>query len=164
MTPLRVRPFDPADTDALTAILNDIIAAGGTTAYETPFTAAALRQKLHDSPTLLCCHTVLQGDTPLGYQVLHANPRLPDGVGDIASFTRRDPPVRGAGRLLFNATLARAQALGLDWLNATIRADNVPGLSYYHKMGFVEYDRSPAVPLADGTPVDRIHHRRSVNV
>lgn len=156
---LSVRPFDPADSEALATILNDIIIAGGTTAYETPFTPMQLRDKLHGSPTVLCCHTVLQGDVPVGYQVLNSHPRLPDGVGDIASFTRRNPPAKGAGRLLFAATQARARLLGLAWLNATIRADNVPGLSYYRKMGFVEYARSEAVPLTDGTPVDRLHHR-----
>ena len=159
---LTVRPFAPGDTAALTDILNAIIAAGGTTAYETPFTPDALRAKLHDSPTLLCCHTVLQDGTPVGHQVLNRHPRLPDGWGDIASFTRRDPPVRGAGTVLFAATMARAQALGLTWINATIRADNTPGLTYYYKMGFVEYDRALAVPLADGTPIDRIHHKRAV--
>ncbi len=158
---LSVRPFRPGDEGALTAILNDIIAAGGTTANETPFTPERLRATHLDGPTVLCCHVVLDGEAPVGFQVLNANPRLPQGWGDIASFTRRDPPVRGAGTALFAATCARARALGIPTLNATIRADNAPGLAYYAKMGFVDYEVLRAVPLSDGTPVDRIRRKRA---
>lgn len=157
---LIVRPFLPEDAPTLTAILNDIIAAGGTTAYQAPFTPEGLRAYHLDGPTVLCCHTVLDGAEPVGFQVLNANPAFPEGWGDIASFTRREPPVRGAGTLLFEATRARAQALGLVMLNATIRADNVPGLAYYAKMGFEDYEILRAVPLSDGTPVDRIRRKR----
>lgn len=153
---LTVRAFEPADAPALTEILNAIIAAGGTTAYEQPFTPDRLRAYHLDGPTVLCCHTVLDGDTPVGFQVLNANPKLPEGWGDIASFTRRDPPVRGAGTLLFAATVARAKALRLTALNATIRADNTLGLGYYAKIGFVDRTRIEGAPLSDGTRVDRI--------
>ena len=39
------------------------------------------------------------------------------------------------------------------------RADNTPGLGYYGKMGIKEVDRLIAVPLSDGTPVDRVIRR-----
>jgi Sortase and related acyltransferases len=158
---LTIRPYAPGDEDALCVILNDIIAAGGTTAYEEPFTPERLRAYHLDGPNVLCCHVAVEDDTPVGFQVLNANPALPDGWGDIASFTRRDPPVKGAGTLLFQATQARARALGLPMLNATIRADNVPGLAYYAKMGFEDYEILKAVPLSDGTPVDRIRRKRA---
>lgn len=159
MTGLTVRPFQPGDETALTGVLNAIIAAGGTTAYETPFTSEGLRAAHLDGDRVLCCHVVLEGGDPVGFQVLNANPRLPAGWGDIATFTRRDPPVRGAGTALFAATRARARAMALHTLNATIRADNVPGLAYYAKMGFVDYAVISGVPLSDGTPVDRIQRK-----
>ena len=31
-----------------------------------------------------------------------------------------------------------------------------PGLGFYSAMGFEDTDREPAVPLCDGTPVDRV--------
>lgn len=156
MSQLSVRPFEAGDTPALTEILNAIIAAGGTTANEQPFTPDRLRAHYLDGPTVLCCHTVLEGDEPVGFQVVKAIPDLPANWGDIASFTRRDPPVRGAGTLLFAATVARAKALGLIAINATIRADNVPGLGYYSKIGFVDRTRIEGAPLSDGTRVDRV--------
>lgn len=158
---LTVRPFAPGDEAALTAILNAIIAEGGTTAYEVPFTPERLRAYHLDGPTVLCCHVALSNGEPVGFQVVNANPDLPEGWGDMASFTRRDPPVPGAGTALFRATQARARALGIPMLNATIRADNAPGLGYYAKMGFQDYAVLPGVPLSDGTPVDRIRKKRA---
>jgi len=153
---LTVRPFQPGDAPALTEILNAIIAVGGTTAYTAPLSVEDLRRKHLDGPTVLCCHTVLDADQPAGFQVLNANPTLPEGWGDIASFTRQNPPLRGAGTALFQATQTKARALRLVALNATIRADNVPGLSYYTKMGFADRDRVHDVALGDGTRVDRV--------
>ena len=44
-------------------------------------------------------------------------------------------------------------------MNAEIRADNEGGLAFYGKMGFQDQDVDRAVPLGDGTPVDRINKR-----
>lgn len=156
MSTLSVRPFQPGDAPALCDILNAIIATGGTTAILETLTVEDIRALYLDGPRVLCCHTVLEGDQPVGFQVLLDNPKLPEGWGDIASFTRQDPPVRGAGTALFQATLARAKALGLSAINATIRADNVPGLGYYAKMGFVDRTRLKDIPLGDGALVDRV--------
>ncbi len=159
---LRVRPPVETDAEPLCVVINAIIAAGGTTANETPFTPARLWEYSLGGPGVLCCHVVTLDSEPVGFQGLYRSPDLPEGWGDIGSFTRQVPRVPGAGTALFAATLARARALGLVAMNATIRADNVPGLAYYTKMGFVEYDVGRAVPLADGTPVDRIKHKRAV--
>lgn len=154
-----VRPCAPGDEGPLCAVINPIIAAGGTTAHETPFTAGRLAEHFLTGARVLCCHVVLEADVPVGFQCVNRNPMLPPDWGDMSSFTRRDPPVPGAGRALFASTLARARSLGLVALNATIRADNAPGLGYYAAMGFQDYARRPEVPLADGTPVDRILKR-----
>jgi L-amino acid N-acyltransferase YncA len=156
---LTVRPFVAGDAAALAGILNRIIAAGGTTAYETPFTPEGLRAAHLDGPGVLCCHTAMADGQVVGFQCLNRVEYLPPGWADIATFTRRDPGVPGAGRALFAATQARARALGLVAINATIRADNAGGLAFYAAMGFVDYAVRPAVPLADGTPVDRIRRR-----
>jgi len=154
-----VRPYAQGDEGPLCPMLNAIIAAGGTTAHETPFTPEALAEYFLTGAQILFSHVVLEGGWPVGFQSVSRNPELPPGWGDMSSFTRRDPKVPGAGRALFAATRAAAQARGLVALNATIRADNVPGLAYYSAMGFVDYDVIPAVPLRDGTPVDRVMKR-----
>ncbi|HEX7850799.1 MAG TPA: GNAT family N-acetyltransferase, partial [Sphingomonas sp.] len=75
------------------------------------------------------------------------------------TFARRGSTTRGIGSALFAATRAAAIAAGLKAINATIRADNTGGLTFYAKMGFADYAVARAVPLADGTPVDRISRR-----
>lgn len=159
-----VRPTQPADIPALTAMINRIIAIGGTTAYETPFSEADLVTKLLDDTRLVCCHTAfdpVQG-TPAGYQVLKTHPELPEGWGDIATFARPEPKLPGVGTALFAATTGFARSHGLIAINATIRGDNAGGLAYYAKMGFIDYAVAKAVPLSDGTPVDRISKRYDV--
>jgi len=159
--PIPVRPTEAADIAALTAIINAIIAIGGTTAYEDPFTEERLAAHLLDDPRLICCHTAhnpIDG-MPVGYQVLKSHPDLSSDWGDIATFARPEPKLPGTGRALFAATSAFARAQGLMAINATIRADNESGLGYYGKMGFEDHAVTRAVPLRDGTPVDRISKR-----
>lgn len=153
---LIVRPMTAQDVPAARAIMNDIIAAGGTTAYEAPFDDAGFIEE-HLGATMVACHVVVdeQGEVA-GFQWLGRFPDMaPDG-STISSFTRRDPPAKGAGRALFETTKKVARAKGVAWIRAKIRADNVPGLGYYSAMGFLDHDVTPAVPLRDGTPVDRV--------
>jgi len=66
---------------------------------------------------------------------------------------------RGIGAALFAASVAAARAAGLRVLNATIRADNVPGLAYYARRGFVDYATDPEWALADGRKVGKVSRR-----
>jgi len=158
---LSVRPVAPADAPALAELLNAIIARGGTTALETPFTPERLDQTYLTGPEVLCCHVAVdgQGLTLEGFQTLGRYPGLPEGWGDIGTFVRLGGQQRGIGGALFAATRRRAAELGLAGINATIRADNAGGLAFYRRMGFVDHAVARAVPLDDGTPVDRVSKR-----
>lgn len=164
-TPIPVRATEAADIAALTAIINAIIAIGGTTAYEDPFTEDRLAALLLDDPRLICCHTAIDpaDGMPAGYQVLKRHPDLPPDWGDIATFARVEPKLPGVGRALFAATADVARKAGLVAINATIRADNESGLGYYGRMGFENHAVTRAVPLKDGTPVDRVSKRFRVD-
>jgi L-amino acid N-acyltransferase YncA len=153
------RPMRSDDVAALCDVLNRIIAAGGTTALEVPMDADTFRDRFIDGQHVLLSTVVLHGARRLGFQSISGYASLPVGWGDIATFTDRRDPVRGAGQALFATTCAAARARGLAVLNATIRADNSGGLRFYRALGFRAYDTSAGVPLADGTPVDRLHHR-----
>ena len=157
---LRVRPTRRSDAAALADLLNEIIAAGGTTAYEMPFAPNAFADAHIDGPGVIT--SVIAEDEAgraMGFQILLRNGSLEPDWGDIGTFARRDETTRGIGSALFAATCDAARAAGLHTLNATIRADNVGGLAFYARMGFVDYAVTRAVPLADGTPVDRIARR-----
>ena len=98
----------------------------------------------------------------IGFQWLTRNENLPESWGDIATFAKANSGVRGIGSALFKDTQTAAQNAGLDTINATIRGDNVSGLGYYSKMGFVDYNVIKDVPLSDGTLVDRVQKKHSL--
>ena len=152
-----IRPARADDVPELAALLNQIIERGGTTAYQKKLSEADFAAKFFDEQSMLGFHVACLGDgRRLGFQHLQRLDKLPADWGDIATFALIDSPVRGIGTALFEATKTTAKDLSLTAINATIRADNVPGLAYYSKMGFVDYAVAEAVPLSDGTPVDRI--------
>ena len=160
---LNVRPVGDADAAELAELLNAIIARGGTTALEEPYTAASLAQAYLTGPDVICCFVAADADGALlGFQTLGREARLPKDVGDIGTFARVGGTQRGVGTALFAATKDAAMALGLSAINATIRADNAGGLKFYARMGFVDHAVTPGVPLKDGRPVDRIHKRYSL--
>jgi L-amino acid N-acyltransferase YncA len=159
--PLEIRDAAPGDAAGLADLLNAVIAQGGTTALEDPFTPERLAEAYLAGPSVLCCFVAVDRETGRleGFQTLGRYPGLPDGVGDIGTFARIDGKQRGVGSALFAATRERARRLGLAAINATIRADNAGGLAFYGKMGFADHSVTPAVPLKDGRPVDRMNRR-----
>ena len=161
MSDLFVRPAADIDAPALAELLNAIIARGGTTALERPFTPERLAQRYLTGPDVLCCFVAVDSATgeALGFQTLVREDHLPEGWGDIGTFTRVGGTQRGVGSVLFARTRERARELGLVGLNAEIRADNLGGLAFYGRMEFEDHGVKPGVPLADGTPVDRIYKR-----
>ncbi|SLN43046.1 hypothetical protein TRL7639_02235 [Falsiruegeria litorea R37] len=161
---LTVRPMMPEDVTASCRILNDIIEAGGTTAKEVPLSEALFRAYYLTGSDHVCCHVAVDaGGDVAGFQWLGVSEDLPPDCADIASFARQERIVRGVGRALFAETSWVARKLGFAQINATIRADNVPGLSYYTKMGFQDHSVSHSRPLRDGTLVDRISKRFVLN-
>jgi len=160
MSAFTVRPVTSEDAPALAALLNAVIRAGGTTALEQEFTPEALDQAYLTGPGVHCCHVAEDGSGELvAFQTLGRYPGLPEDIGDIATFAQIARKQSGAGSALFAATRVRARALGLTAINATIRADNTGGLAFYSKQGFVDHGITCAVPLSDGTLVDRVHKR-----
>jgi len=155
-----VRPIQVVDVPDACRILNEIIAIGGTTAFEIEASEAEFVQMYVDGKDLIACHAALDPDDCVaGFQWIGRNDRLGPDCADIATFTRRVPPLRGAGRVLFAVTRDFARNAGYAQINATIRADNVPGLGYYATMGFKDHLLTKGVPLRDGTPVDRVSRR-----
>jgi len=156
-----LRQATPDDAEAMCVILNAIIAIGGTTAYEVPFTAATMTANYIQAARLIACH-VAEVDGLVGFQALwhaRAEDARPAGWATIATFVRPGLTKTGVGSALFAKTSAAALAAGIRTIDATIRADNTGGLAYYSRQGFRDYDRLVDVPLLDGTPVDRIRKR-----
>jgi len=158
---LDIRPVRLEDAAELADLLNQIIARGGTTALEAPFTPKALAEAYLTGPDVICCFVAVDRARGRleGFQTLGYYPGLPEDVGDIGTFARIGSVQRGVGSMLFAATSAQARRRGLASINATIRADNTGGLAFYSRLGFADHDVRKAVPVEDGTLVDRISKR-----
>ena len=155
---MKVRAAVPADGAQMCALLNEIIEIGGTTAAEDVLSLAAFHAHYFEGEGIVSQFVAEQDGVILGFQKLN---RLngSDEIADIATFARASNKVKGVGRALFEKTRTTALAAGFSQINARIRADNVPGMGYYAAMGFEPFDVVKAVPLKDGTPVDRMIKR-----
>jgi L-amino acid N-acyltransferase YncA len=150
-----VRPARNGDADAISAILNRIIAIGGTTAHQSAFDPASAQAHYIEEPLVVFVAEDDDGRV-LGFQALHPHSDLPAGWADIATFVDPNLQQGGIGAALFARTTDAARAVGLQALNATIRADNRLGLRYYSKCGFVDYSHDPQWALRDGRIVGRV--------
>jgi len=153
-----VRQATLSDAPGLTALLNEIIAIGGTTAHEAAFTVEDFTTHYLTGPDVICCHVALT-DHPLGFQGLSLWSGLPKGWADIGTFVSPSARGSGAAPALFKATRDYARAHGFTTLNATIRADNALGLAYYNRMGFQDYATDPGYQLKTSRVVGRISKR-----
>ncbi len=160
---LIVRAATPDDAPAMTGLLNQIIGIGGSTAHQRPFDTDRMLHHYIVPNNSVCCSVAKVAGQIAGFQSLvwatDAADPMPDGWAIIATFV--DPTRHGQriGQHLFGATRTAAVKAGVQVIDATIRADNAAGLRYYSGLGFTNYDRLVAVPLRDGTPVDRIRKR-----
>lgn len=155
-----IRPARPDDAAAMAAILNPLVREGRTTAIGTELSEAEILAWFVAGENALSAVVAEDAEGRIhGFQALGRHPQLPPDWADIATFAGPVPRPSGVGLALWEATRAAARALGLAAVNATIRADNAKGLGYYDRMGFATYATARAVPLADGTPVDRISKR-----
>jgi L-amino acid N-acyltransferase YncA len=153
---VRVVPAAVDDAVELCDLINAIIARGGTTAYQVPFTPDSFLPYYITGTHVISCFKAIDEDgRALGFQGLGHADYVPSEWGDIGTFTRIDTVQRGVGTALFQETKCIATAKRIPTLSAIIRADNAGGLAYYTKLGFVTYDVLKAIPLADGIKVDR---------
>ena len=160
---ITVRRAVPDDAMDMVFLLNEIINIGGTTAQQSLFDEDRMLAHYLAPPNNVACHVAVEGDILLGFQALEWSMPDQDGKYDrpadwayIASFVKDGQQGKGVGVKLFAATKAEAISQGVKAIDATIRADNVPGLAYYAKMGFREDSRILQAPLRDGTKIDRI--------
>lgn len=157
MNDLNVRKARADDAQAMADILNPLIEEGTSTAMEGWQTALDWQALASGETERAVCHVAEDANGQiLGFQYIEPSALDPQSVCGIATFARIDGGGRGIGRALFAQTKEAARALGFSEIGATIRADNISGLAYYSKMGFRDDRVFPAVPLANGRPVDRI--------
>ena len=157
---IRIAKANALHVTAMTEILNDIIAAGGTTALASPVSNDELTDWMSRAPGRSAWH-VAEDDTGqvLGFQWIEPADYLPEDAAEIATFARPGHSGLGIGSALFNATREAAKSLGYTWINANIRTDNTGGLAYYQSRGFEDYGRKTGVRMSNGLVVDKVLKR-----
>lgn len=136
MTRINVRPARPFDAGAMAALLNAIIARGGTTALTEPVTGAQLRGWMAEADIW---HVAETDGEVLGFQWIGRHASLPEGACDIATFVAVGSHGLGVGSRLFEATRTAAKAAGYAWIAARIAPYNEGGQAYYRSRGFEDW-------------------------
>lgn len=150
-----VRNALPADAAAMADLLNRIIKIGGTTAHQVAKTADDVRADYIDGADCITSVVAEVDGQIIGWQAIG----WWQGDAHIGTFVDPDVQAKGTGAALFAETLRAAKAAGLTEIHASIRADNVPGLAYYARIGFQDIGFDPDFALNDGTKVSRISRR-----
>lgn len=157
---ISVRRAGALDARPMAELLNAIIRKGGTTALTTEVSADSLQGWFAKAPDRSVWH-LAEDDmgSVMGFQSIEPKDSLGPGACDIATFVRIGSTGMGIGSRLFEQSTRAARAFGYTWINATIRADNESGLTYYQSRGFEDYARHKDVVLGNGMKVDRISKR-----
>jgi GNAT superfamily N-acetyltransferase len=150
-----VRPASPKDAAGMAEVLNIIIAIGGTTAHQHSTNEAKVRQHAIDGPDVLSAVVAEADSEIIGWQSVE----LEHGEAHIGTFVRPGVQAKGIGAAMFTLTCAALRERGEKAIIASIRADNVPGLAYYARIGFRDFAADPDFTLEDGRKVGRIHRR-----
>lgn len=157
---ISIRPAMSLDCNSMARLLNDIIKKGGTTALTRPVTGSDLGDRMTSSPARSAWHVAVnEAEEVVGFQWAAPHDDLPQEAVDIATFVQVGQTGLGIGSALFDATKAAAKSLGYVWINATIRADNEGGLTYYQSRGFRDWHFDEGVRLGSGQVVDKISKR-----
>lgn len=160
---INVRRAMALDCGSMARLLNEIIEIGGTTALTRPVTAGDLTDWMAVAPDRSAWHVALdERETVVGFQWIAPHAELPPDAVDVATFVQVGQTGLGIGSALFNATARAAKDLGYVWINATIRADNNGGLTYYQSRGFRDWHFDEGVKLASGAVVNKISKRYDV--
>ena len=148
-----IRSLHREDAADLCELLNHIIRLGGSTAYEAEFSSKDFLEEFHEDPGVLGTLVAEHDGELCGFQTLHIVDATRLAIASFADQRVRRP---GVGRALFKESEKVAARYGAKTITAKIRADNIFGLRFYRGRGFKDVDVLKAVPLRDGTPVDRI--------
>ena len=160
MSGYRVRIAGPADARSIAEMLSDVLFSADASTLQGPVDTATIRKWMATAPER-ANWVVAEDDIGaiLGLQWIEPHADLPPEAANIATFVRPGRQQLGVGSALFSATAKAARALGYVWINATIRADNAGGITYYQSRGFRVWKHEQDVEIAPGRRVGRVLKR-----
>lgn len=139
---MNIRPVKPDDAEAMSRVLEELIAAGKRVSPGDP---DYVRRTYIDHPdSIQCVIAEDEAGTLLGFQsLLRASEDnkygTPPGWGIIGTHIAPAAARRGIGSRLFAASREAARSAGIDKIEAYIGITNVGAQAYYEAMGFRTY-------------------------
>jgi L-amino acid N-acyltransferase YncA len=157
---IRIRRASADDAEGIARILEAVTAERVYSAIDRAWPVEQQRAYLASlSPREAFHVAVAPAGEIVGYQSLDLySPILPTmaHVGALGTFLLPGWRGRGAGRALFAATKAFAEAAGYRKLVIQVRASNEAAQRYYGRLGFMECGRLRAQVLVDGQMDDEV--------
>lgn len=148
------------DTPDMARLLSEIIEQGGTTALTRPVAGRDIADWMStDAERSAWTVAIDDRENTVGFQWIAPHAKLPSEACDIATFVQIGRTGLGIGSALFSATAKAAKDAGYIWINATIRADNTGGRTYYQSRGFRDWHFDENVALDNGSIVGKISKR-----
>ncbi|MGB3279119.1 MAG: N-acetyltransferase family protein [Pseudorhodobacter sp.] len=156
-----IRPAEPSDIAAITAIINQVI-------RETTVSFTSLEKSEAD------IETMLRDRRALGHEMFVADAGASDGVVGYATYAQFRPSPgyartmehsvalaaagkgRGFGRGLMQAVEAHAAAAGAHVMVAAINATNTESLRFHASLGYVQSGHLPQIGFKFGRYLDLV--------
>ncbi len=141
---MKVRPAEPADSEGMSLVLQEILALWKS---DRPYSAGHVRSFYVEHPDRIECSVAVADDGAiLGFQSLKiakdgSGWNVPTGWGIIGTYVKLAAGRQGIGKALFAATRQAARAAAIAHVDATIDENNALGLAYSEAMGVRTYRR-----------------------
>jgi L-amino acid N-acyltransferase YncA len=134
---IRIRPFEPADTPAVWAIFQAVVAGGDTFAFDETFTEADALT-LWTKPPARGYVAVEDDGTVLGTCFVRPNqPGRGSHVANAGFMVADTARGKGVGRAMGNFLLAEARRLGFTGMQFNfVVSSNAPAVALWKDLGF----------------------------
>ena len=154
-----IRPVQESDAQAISGMLNAIIAIGKYTILE-PVTPAIQLEFIQSFPPQGVFLVAERGDGKiLGLQDVSPTSSWSNAMrhlGDIATYIAMDAQGQGVGGALAQATFTAARAKGFEKLIAMIRGDNPRAIGFYVSQGFKIVGTMRRHAIVNGEYIDEV--------
>ncbi len=154
MTSYTIRAMEPADWDAIAAIMGQDKVIAGT--LRLPFQSKAnlhklLERRQNQGVNIVAC----KGDAVLGCASMWRMDGRMSHSGQLILFVDENHHGRGVGKALMVALIETADNWwGLQRLELTVNIDNAPAIALYEKFGFEIEGTARRSVLRNGAYVD----------
>ena len=158
MSNVRVRRASPRDAGGITKVLEIIAAERIHSAIDQAWSVEQEARYLESLSPREAIHVAIDAQEQIvGLQTLDSS-SLPSmaHVGQIGTFLLPEWRGQGAGRTLWNATLAFAREAGYRKFAIQVRGTNIAAQAFYRALGFKECGRLTRHVIIDGVEDDEV--------